>query len=331
MEHTRTFGWCFIGSGSITRRVMRDLSRYSKTSYLATVYSPNPSHAKSLADLYGAKACSTPEEAMMDSSVNGVYVATPHIHHQEYAQMALRLGRPVLCEKPMTPNARQTGELIQTAKETGVYLAEAMWTRYNPVVRRVKEWVDAGRIGKLYCVEADFGYAAGYDPANGLFQPEKAGGGILDVGIYPIALAQLLYGDVMPEKIAAFGEKTPSGVDANCGMLLGYPSGGVATLFTAVRSQTPSLAKISGEEGVILLDAPFWRSKGATLQRAGEQERFCIDQGDYEGYHFEFDGVVSEILAGERESRVMALDHTRTVAAIMDEARRQLGVSYPFD
>ncbi len=151
------------------------------------------------------------------------------------------------------------------------------------------------------------------------------------MGIYPIALAQLVYGDVMPEKIAAFGEKTPSGVDASCGMLLAYPDGGVATLFTAVRSQTPSLAKISGEKGVILLDAPFWRSKGATLQREGEEERYCIEQGDYEGYQFEFDGVVSEILAGERESRVMALEHSRTVAAVMDEVRRQMGVAYPFD
>lgn len=331
MERTQTFGWCFIGSGSITRRVMRDLSRYSKTSYLATVYSPNPAHAGSLADQYGAKACPTPEEAILDGAVSGVYVATPHIHHLEYARMALQMGKPVLCEKPMTPNARLTGELIETARETGLYLAEAMWTRYNPVIRKVKDWVDAGRIGKVYCVEADFGYAADYNPNDGLFQPEKAGGGILDVGIYPIALAQLIYGDAMPEKIAAFGERTPSGVDASCGMLLAYPGGGVATLFTAVRSNTPSLAKISGEKGVILVDAPFWRSKGASLQREGEQERFSINPGDYEGYQFEFDGVVSEILAGERESRMTSLENTQTIAAIMDETRRQMGISYPFD
>ena len=136
MEHSPTFGWCFIGSGSITRRVMRDLSRYSKTSYLATVYSPNPSHARSLADQYGAKACSTPEEAILDGSVSGVYVATPHIHHLEYAKMALQLGKPVLCEKPMTPNAKLTGELIRAAREAGLYLAEAMWTRYNRLPRR---------------------------------------------------------------------------------------------------------------------------------------------------------------------------------------------------
>lgn len=325
------FGWCFLGSGKITRRVMKDLKAQAKISYLAAVYSPNPAHAKELADLYGAIAYPTPEEAILAPGVEGVYVAVPHPSHRACAELALSLGKPVLCEKPLTPTEKETVALTEAAKAADLYLAEAMWTRYNPVIRRVKEWVDSGAIGKVYAVEGDFSSSIAYDPEARIFRPEMAGGGILDVGIYPITLAQLIYGDVYPDQIFACGELTPSGVDAACGMLLRYPGGGVANLFTGTRCKSTSLAKIMGEDGVILLDTPFWKAKGATLRSKTGEERFALEPGDYEGFHFEFDAVAEEIRAGLKESPVVPWETSRRVAAIMDEVRWQMGIKFPFE
>ncbi|MBO5778832.1 MAG: Gfo/Idh/MocA family oxidoreductase [Clostridia bacterium] len=330
MNHN-TFGWCFIGSGSITRRVMRDLSRYAKLSRLVSVYSPNPAHAEALATEYGAVWCKSAEEAIGYQGVDGVYIATPHTLHLTAAEVALRLGKPVLCEKPLTPNLEQTARLADLAEEKGLYLAEAMWTRYNPVICKVKEWILEGKIGKVHCVEAEFGGRSAYNPASRIFSPALAGGAILDIGVYPISLAQMVYGDEMPRRIAAVGNLTPDGVDGDAGILLHYPCGGIATLFTSVTASTPSMAKICGEEGVILIHAPFWKSRGATLNAHGKQERFTLDEGDYEGFHFEFDGVAKEILAGKTESDKISLSASCRVAAITDEVRRQLGVVYPFE
>ena len=161
----KKIGWGFIGAGSIANRFIKGLAQVPDA-YLAAVSSRSYDKAKSFADKYGAKVYATVEEMILDENVDIVYVGTPHTIHRENTLLALNLGKPVLCEKPMAPNAELALEMVKTAREKKVYLMEAMWTRFFPVMDKVRSWLNEGTIGKVNFVAADFGYSEPEDPSS---------------------------------------------------------------------------------------------------------------------------------------------------------------------
>jgi predicted dehydrogenase len=153
MEKVEKFGWCFIGSGGITARVMKDMP-FTRGGSAAAVWSRNFGNARKFAEEHGARAYETPEEAIADPRVRGVYVATLHPAHRDYTLLALKMGKPVLCEKPLAMNRAEAGEMTGAARERGIYLLDGLWTRHNPVIKQALAWIGEGRIGPVRSLSA---------------------------------------------------------------------------------------------------------------------------------------------------------------------------------
>lgn len=158
------FNWCFIGTGKLANIVAKEILP-SGRHRIAAVYTRNPQKCREFADQYGGVPYDSAKAAAGAPDVDGVYIVTPHTSHCEYAKLALSLGKPVLCEKPVTVTAPEAAELFALAEKNNVYLAEAMWTWFSPVAQKVKQWYDAGELGELYQAEATTSTLGGTPPA----------------------------------------------------------------------------------------------------------------------------------------------------------------------
>jgi len=274
----------------------------------------------------GTKAYGSYDEMLADPAVDAVYVATPHPFHKGHTVMALNAGKAVLCEKPMSVNAGSVAEMAAVARDKGLFLMEAMWTRYLPTMVQARQWIAEGRIGQPMVVTADFGFRAQMNPEGRLFNLNLAGGALLDVGVYVIAMGTMVFG-AEPRTIKAVGQIGETSIDEQTSILLDYVEGGQAVLNCSVRATTPHEMRIVGTEGSILLPA-FWHGTEATLFANGQEP--VVMTGD-QGYHFEAAEVARCLREGLQESPVMPLDESIQIAEIMDEVRRQIGLTYPWD
>ena len=324
----KKFGWGFIGAGAIANRFMAGLMQVPDA-YLAAVSSRTYERARTFAGKYNAKVYKSTEELIADEDVDIVYVATPHTVHRENTLMAIEMGKPVLCEKPMAPNAKMVTEMVQAARKKRVYLMEAMWTRFFPAMKKVREWLDEGRIGKVQFVTADFGYYEEEDPSKIIFDPNTAGGSLLDVGIYPIAFAFMVFGK-KPNRITGLADMASTGVDAAMGCTLGFEGGGLALLYSAMNAETPQVAEIIGQKGRIVIPQ-FWSPREAHLYIGGELIESFKGDHEGEGYQFEIAAVQEDIRNGRLENELMPLHESIAIAEVMDELRRQWGLVYPFE
>ncbi len=161
---------------------------------------------------------------------------------------ALRSGKAVLCEKPFAINAAEAGEVIRMAREKGLFAMEAMWTRFLPAIVRVRELLAAGAIGEPRWLCADFGFKAPFNPKSRIFDPALGGGALLDVGVYPVSLASMVFGP--PKEISSRAVIGPTGVDEQDAIILSYDGGRLATLNACVTMTTPTEAIIAGEKGI---------------------------------------------------------------------------------
>ena len=198
-----------------------------------------------------------------------VYIATTHDSHAELARRAIEHGTPVLLEKAFTMDAAEAEELVALAQVRGVFLMEAMWMRFNPAVRRVAELLADGAIGEPRHLTASFGFPVG-DPGHRLWDPVHGGGSALDQGVYPLTLADLLFGEY--ETLAATGSRlgpdgVPGVVDSELAMLLGYADGRQAMLATSLRSLLACDASISGSTGRIRILPAFWAAEAFVIER----------------------------------------------------------------
>jgi predicted dehydrogenase len=326
---TGRIGWGFLGAGSIANRFMSGLKEVDD-GYLAAVGSRTEGKAEAFTAKHGGTPYNTYEAMLGDKRVDVVYIATPHPFHLPHARMALEAGKSVLCEKPMTPNAAQAGTMADLARKRGLFLMEAMWTRFFPVMAHVRQWLSAGEIGPVHLVQADFGFAAVENPASRLFDPALAGGSLLDVGVYTISFASMVFGGRQPDRILAMHEPAATGVDARTGCLFGYEGGGMAQLFSAVRTTTPHEARIIGENGYILIPR-FWHPKTATLVRKGKAEEVFDCDYPAEGFQFEIRAVQDDLRAGRTENSLMPLAESVAIAKTLDSVRAQLEIVYPFE
>jgi predicted dehydrogenase len=324
---TSPIRWGILGTGSIARKFAEGLAALPEAQLVAV-----GSRAAATADAFGAQyqvpRCHASYEALArDPEVEAVYVSTPHTLHCENTLLCLGEGKAVLCEKPFAINAAQTSQMIEAARARGVFLMEAMWTRFLPVMGWVRQQLPG--IGQVRLVSADFGFRAGYNRQSRLFAPELGGGALLDVGIYVLSFASMILGP-RPVQLASAANLGESGVDEQTSLLLSYADGAQATLTCAVRTTTPQEARIIGTEGMILIEAPFWKGTAATLHTGGGQVRAEFPlQGN--GYNYEAAEVGRCLRAGDKESSIMPLDETLAIARLMDQARAQWGLKYPME
>ena len=326
---TDSIRWAILGTGSVAHQFARGLADAHDVSLVA-VGSRSGETADAFADEFDIPRRHASYEALAaDPDVDAVYVSTPHPFHMDNSMLLLEQGKAVLCEKPFTMNAEQAQTVIGVAREHGMFLMEAMWTRYIPAVVRARELVAEGAIGDVRMVQADFGFRASMNPESRLFNKDLGGGALLDVGIYVLSLASMVLGP-KPEEVVATAQLGETGVDEQSAVLLKYAGGELAVLSCAVCTRTTVEATLFGTDGSIRLHSPFFKSAGLTVTRGRNQELVELPlQGN--GYNYEADEVGRCLRAGDKESAVMPLDESLALMHLMDQIRSQWGLIYPME
>ncbi len=325
----QTYNWGILGTGKIAKRFMQAVFYVPEARVVAV-----GSRAQHTADAFGShfgipKRYDTYQAVIEDPEVEIVYVATPHSLHAENTLQALEAGKHVLCEKPFTLNARQAEQVIAVARQSGRFVMEGMWTRCFPLMREAVRRVEAGEIGDIQLLQADFGFQPPYDPTSRLFNPELGGGALLDVGIYPVALALQFLG--VPQQMVSSAIVGETGVDEVCAMVFHYPAGALAVLSASIRVNTPKQASLCGTKGTIQFPAPWWKPSEAFLIRSDGTQEHLLFPYEGDGLQFEIRHVHECLHKGLTESHLMRLDETLILMRVLDALRAQWGVVYPHE
>ncbi|MDM5177756.1 Gfo/Idh/MocA family oxidoreductase [Massilia sp. DJPM01] len=325
---TEAVRWGILGTGKIARAFATAL-RDTPGAVLAGVASRSLEGAQAFGAEFGATACYGSYQALADAGdIDVVYIGTPHPMHVENAVMALNGGKGVLCEKPFTMNRREAEQIVALAREKKLFLMEAMWTRFMPALAEVRRIIASGEIGSVHQVTADFGFAGTQDPLHRLNNPELGGGGLLDLGIYPLSIAAALLGPVADvQAMALMGE---TGVDIQTGFTMTHEGGGMSVCSCSLRARTPAELTVSGSLGQVRMNTMFHRAQSVTVTTA-DGARTIDTPYLGNGYVHEAMEVGRCLKEGLLESPGMPLDETLHLMGVLDTIRGQIGLRYSAD
>ncbi|MCC2313911.1 Gfo/Idh/MocA family protein [Cellulomonas xiejunii] len=318
--------WGIIGAGGIASQFANSVREFTRAQLVA-VGSRHRDRAERFATAHGIPTTHVGyRDLVEDPQVDVVYVATPHSEHREHALLAIAAGKHVLVEKAFARNTAEAREVLDAARAAGVFVMEAMWTRFLPHVAALHQVIDSGEIGEIVNIRADHGHHFPFDPTSRLYDPALAGGALLDLGVYPVSWAHDFLG--VPAGVHAFGQLTETGVDGQVSMILDYGNGTQATLNTTLWSRTPTTSSISGTEGYIRVAGPFYGPTSFRLERR-DGRQWTFDLPAARGLQYEAAEVARRVAAGDTESPLMTWQGTLDVMTTLDEIRRQVGVVYP--
>ena len=319
--------WAVVGTGNIVKKFILGLS-HVENAKLKTVVSRSAKKAQIFSEEYAIENyTSSFDSVLSDPSIDIIYIGTPHTSHAEYAIRALEKGKAVLCEKPMTVNREEAERVINASRENNTFFMEAMWTRFLPAIRKVKEWLDDKLIGDVKMVESSFGDLAPFDPEWRLFNKELAGGALLDIGIYPLSFSQMVYSS-FPERIVSSMFLGQSGVDEMTNIILDYPNGSAAVLSTAINCNLETSCRIFGTKGKIEIP-DFVYARKAILTVYNQYEEISSPDFISNGYNYEAEEVMRCVEKGLIESPLMKHEESLDILSIMDTIRHQNGLVYP--
>ncbi len=321
---TRPIRWGVVGPGRIADKVMPDFVLVPGAEVVA-VASRSQARADAFAKRHGlARAYGTYEGILADPDIDVLYIATPHRQHLGVSVAALRAGKALLVEKSFATTLAGAEEIVAVARETGRFVMEAMWTRFQPLVVEARRLLADGAIGEVRCFQADLGVDRPYDPTDRLFDLSQGGGAMLDLGVYLVSCAQMVLG--APQQVVAQGSLTASGVDAEAGLLLDHGEGRRSVLLATLRHATPGQARIFGTGGSLDILPRFHHPTEMILNRAGALPEAIRRPPAGAGYSHELVEVTECIRAGRTESAVMPLADTIAVQRTLNAACEQLGV-----
>lgn len=325
--------WGILAPGSIAQQFAHALQSDDRA-HLYCVASRNKQRATDFANQYGFETVADDYQALMDDpQVDVVYIASPHMLHAEQSIACLQAGKAVLCEKPMSVNLADAQQVIETARVNNTFYMEAVWTRFMPFHRKIREWIDSDQIGAPQLVQANFGFAFPFDPTHRLYNPDLAGGALLDLGIYPISIAQMAIKEP-PVQISAAAHLGATGVDESTGITLRYGNGQLAVLNATARATTANDAWIFGSKGSIHIP-DFWCAESAILNTSQDRRQIEIERFEQphrvNGYEGEIDEVHKCLDQGILESPTLPWSESLSIMAIMDQVREQIGLRYPFE
>ncbi|MCY3772747.1 MAG: Gfo/Idh/MocA family oxidoreductase [Gemmatimonadetes bacterium] len=322
--------WGIIGTGAIAHKFADALTVVPDAELLAV-----GSRAQGTADAFGdefevPRRHASYQSLAEDPGVDAIYVSTPHPMHCRDTLLCLNAGKPVLCEKPFALNAREAEIMIQCARQRGVFLMEAMWTRFLPTIALVRQWLADDTIGEVRNMMADFGFRAKFNPEGRLLNPELGGGALLDIGVYVVSLASMVYGK-RPDRVAALADIGTTGVDEQTTMAFRYDTGAMAALTCAVRTSTPGAVSIHGTRGNIHIPSPFYDSYTATLSVEGKEPVTVAPERVENGFKYEIEEVGRCLREGLLESSALPLDETLAIMRTLDAVRSEIGLKYPME
>ena len=319
----RTLRWGILGTGLIAHTFATDL-QLTDSGVVTAVGSRSQGSADQFAAAFDiANRHASYEALVVDPDVDVIYVATPHPMHRDNAILALQAGKHVLVEKPFTMNATEAREVVQVARENGLFAMEAMWTRFLPHIRVIRDWLDQGVLGEIVTVTADHGQWFAQDPQFRLFAPELGGGALLDLGIYPVSFASMVLGT--PNRIVSISDPAFTGVDAQTSILLGYAGGAQALLTCTLRAKSPTRASIVGTDARIEIDGDFYAPTRVTLILRSGDLTSIESAHEGRGLRHQADEAAHRLAVGDLESPLMTLDETISIMETMDEVQAQTG------
>ncbi len=311
--------WGILGTGGQARIFTEDLIGLDGHTVTA-VGSRTAAAAQAFAGTYHVGRVHASYEALAaDDEVDIIYIATPQSGHYAAARLCLLAGRAILVEKPFTVTAEQAEQVVTLATERRLFVMEAMWTRFNPVIRQIRDLVAKGSLGQITSIQANFEIALAYDPAHRLWNAGLAGGALLDLGVYPVALGSMMLGT--PELIHAVTTLAPTGVDANTAIVARYPGGAVGLYQCGLRADSPATATITGTGGYITIDPPFFRPHSYTIHLKDTEPRHHSITLEGHGYTYQAEEAARCLHAGLTESPLMPLAETLTIMQTLESAR----------
>lgn len=315
--------WGFSAPGGIAARMAATMQTNSRQRVVA-VASRSQQRADAFARQFDVDAAYDDLAAMCaDPAVDAVYVASPHSGHLEQALVAVEAGKHVLVEKAFTVDAAQARQLVEAASRNQVTCMEAMWTRFLPGYDVVRQLLADGALGELEAVYADHGQWFAYDPQHRLFNPDLAGGALLDLGIYPVSFAAFALGTDL--HLRASGRPAPTGVDGHVS-IVATRENATAVLDTTLFARTPTTASISGTAARLEFAPDFYTPTPITLITRDSQAT-TIDPGPlhrHEGLVYEAAHFAQLVADDRRESPLLPLAETIAIMDLLDTVRGQL-------
>ncbi|XP_052019056.1 trans-1,2-dihydrobenzene-1,2-diol dehydrogenase [Apodemus sylvaticus] len=328
--------WGIVSAGLIARDFTTVLSSLPPSEHqVVAVAARDLNRAEEFARKYNIpKAYGSYEELAKDPNVEVAYIATQHPQHKPAVLLCLAAGKAVLCEKPMGVNAAEVREMVAKARSQGVFLMEAIWTRFFPAMETLREVLVQGKIGDLRVARAELGF----DMISIMPRAtdwNQAGGGLLDLGIYCVQFLSMVFGAQKPEKISAVGRIFETGVDDTVSVLLQFPGGVQGSFTCSISSNLPNTAYVTGTKGMAQILGTCFPTE---LVVNGERKEFPPPDLGKEFHYVNGSGMLYEanhvrecLRKGLKESPIVPLAESELLAEILEEARKAIGVTFPQD
>ena len=324
------FRWGIIGPGRIAHRFAEAMD-VVEGSVVAAVASSAIERAQAFADQHKIETVYNDYSKLAsDSSIDAIYIATPHRFHAEQAIICLDNKKSVLCEKPLTVSFSEAQRLVDSAQRNQCFLMEALWTRFLPIYQQVKEWLKNEEIGQVLHLSSSFGFRFPYDLKDRIYNEALAGGILLDGCVYNLSMTQWILKELTPSAVQATGYIGETGVDESLMVNLNYSHGRTSQLMGSIKSTLENAFTIYGTEGSIRVAPMFWDTTSAQLKNH-RGELVVTKPFDKNGFEYQIREVKACVEKGSIESVVMPHQETLETMKIMDNIRQQIGLKYSFE
>jgi len=320
-----------LGAGAIAEKFVSDLKMVPQAKCVAA-YGRNLMRVTDFCTRHQVDMIYDDLDAFLnDPGIDVVYVATPHSLHAEGAVLALQAGKHVICEKPFSMNKAEAEAVFRLAQSKGLFIMEALWTLFLPSINRALKWIEAGEIGEIKAIEANFGFVGNNDPNGRLLNPALGGGALLDVGIYPVLISNRLMNGV-PKQIRACAKMTDTHVDGTTSMILTYENGVMATLNASIETQMVNSLRVYGERGYVELPS-FWMADEAYCHLDSKTLSFKADptENQQQGYHHEASALCEDLISKKTQNDKVPHQFTLNLMETLDRIRKEIGLVYQMD
>ncbi|MEO8414629.1 MAG: Gfo/Idh/MocA family oxidoreductase [Ginsengibacter sp.] len=323
---SKKYRWGILGAGRIAEKFCTALS-FVEQSEVYAIASRDRDKAKAYSSKFNASnVYNKYDDLVKDENVDIIYIATPHAFHYEQTMACLQNKKAVLCEKPLSLRYRDTKEMIRVANENEVFLMEGMWTASMPFIEKIRSIINDNIIGEPKYVSADFGFLAPKEMGSRLYNKSLGGGSMLDIGIYPLFLATLLFGE--PTMLKVISKLSATGIDEYANIVLQYANGETAHLLSSITFNTAIEAEIIGTMGSIKIKNPWFKATDFSVHLNDGSSQYVTMPHVSNGFEHEIIEVMYCLDNGLLQSDRMPLHLTLSVSKIMEEILRQADVVY---